>query len=159
MGFLAALALATRRSAFKEETAGSTVMAFCRVSHFVVGVVEPQRHLLDGEVAAVERLGLGVAALGAVQLGQVVERGTERRFVSPIYQIRMSRPFLTGFNFRGGLRRLGALPSTLRRARRVEAFSRQATTYSYFKACVSTWVGGAAILIFWSFPVIFRQRV
>ena len=33
----------------------------------------PQRLLADGEAAAIERLGLGVAALGPVQLGQVVE--------------------------------------------------------------------------------------
>ena len=42
-----------------------------------IGVVGAQRLLADGERALVERLGLGVAALGAVERGQVVERGAD----------------------------------------------------------------------------------
>ena len=40
-------------------------------------MVGAQRLLADGERALVERLGLGVAALGAIELGQVVERGAD----------------------------------------------------------------------------------
>jgi len=40
-------------------------------------VIGAQRLLADGEAALIQRLGLGVAALGTVQPGQVVERGTD----------------------------------------------------------------------------------
>jgi hypothetical protein len=42
---------------------------------FAVGVLGPQRVFAGGEAALVERLGFGVAALDAIQQGQVIERG------------------------------------------------------------------------------------
>ena len=48
-----------------------------------VGVLGPQRLLLDGEVAPVQRLVLGEAALGLVQQGQVAERGADGGVLGP----------------------------------------------------------------------------
>ena len=48
-----------------------------------VGVVRPERLLVYGKAALIERLGLGVAALAVVELGEVVEGGGEAGVVRP----------------------------------------------------------------------------
>ena len=56
-----------------------------------VGVVGPQRLLADGQAALVERLGLGVAALVPIQLGQIVERSANIGWSGPSAFSRMAR--------------------------------------------------------------------
>ena len=46
-------------------------------------MVRAQRLLVDAQRPLIERLGLGVAALGSVQFGQVVERRGDQRVVGP----------------------------------------------------------------------------
>ena len=46
-----------------------------------IRVVGAERLLVDRQRALVQRLGLGIAALGAIQLGEVVEVGADIRVV------------------------------------------------------------------------------